>query len=623
MEPMSLAIHLLGTPKIEEDGVQRPPPRGHKPWALLALLLLSNAPLSRERLAGLLFSEADDPLGSLRWNLAELRRLLGPQATIQGDPIRLELPADAQVDVRTLVSGTWVEALHLPGLGHDLLEGIQPAADAAFEAWLLAERRRYAGDASAMLREAAVARLAAGDARSAVDLATRLVALDEYDEEAHALVIRAHVAAGNEADARRYLTATLDRFRRDLGVEPSATLVRAADPVTGTLTSRPGPGTRATAGSLIAAGEAAIAAGAIEAGLDTLRRAVADAQDSGDPTLAVQALVALGEAYIHGGRGRDGEGATALHAALSAAEQIGDRGLVSEACRELGYVEMLRARYDRADAWLTRAVDEAPDVGLRAAALGVSGSVANDRGQTELAIELLTRSAAEAATLDKPRLSAWAYTFLGRSHLLREELTDARAALESAVEVVRNAGWMTFIAYPQSLLGAVDFAEGRIAEASDAFEGAFALGCQIGDPCWEGMGARGIGMVKIANGDLADGIRWLDDARTRCIRIPDAYLWVHGYCLDALCEQAIAHGVKGADRWVSDLEAVAARTGMNELLVRAQLHRAALGMPGARESAAVFAARIDNPAVLRRVGETASVAAWSPGRGEAQVVRPR
>jgi len=606
---MGLAINLLGPPTIELDGAQRPPPRGHKPWALLALLMLSNAPLSRERLAGLLFSDADDPLGSLRWNLAELRRLLGPQARLEGDPVQLELPADSQVDVRTLVSGTWVEALHIPGFGRELLEGIQPATDAAFEAWLLAERRRYAGVASGMLGEAAVARLAAGDARSAVELATRLVALDEYDEEAHALLIRAHVSSGNEADARRYLTAVLDRFRRELGVEPSATLVRAADPATGTLASRPGAGTRATAGSLIAAGEAAIAAGAIEAGLDTLRRAVADAQDSGDRALAARALVALGEAYIHGGRGRDGEGATALHAALAVAEEIGAGELVSEACRELGYVEMLRARYDRADAWLQRAIDEAPDAGLHAAALGVSGSVANDRGRTEEAIGLLTRSAAEAATLGKPRLTAWAHTFLGRSHLLREELADARSALVSALEAVRSAGWMTFIPFPQSLLGAVDLAEGRIGDASDAFEAAFALGCQIGDPCWEGMGARGIGLVKIVNGDLADGIRWLDDARTRCIRIPDAYLWIHGYCLDALCEQAIAHGVKGADRWVSDLEAAAARTGMNELLVRAQLHRAALELPGARESAAVFAARIDNPAVLRGVGGGAPVAA--------------
>lgn len=261
--------------------------------------------------------------------------------------------------------------------------------------------------------------------------------------------------------------------------------MRAADPATGALSSRPGTGTRATAGSLIAAGEAAIAAGAIEAGLDTLRRAVADAEDSGDRTLAAKALVALGEAYIHGGRGRDGEGATALHAALSVAEEVADSRLVSEACRELGYVEMKGARYDRAETWLKRAVDEAPDNGLLAAALGVSGSVAHDRGRTEEAIELLSRSATAAATLDKPRLSAWAYAFLGRSHLLRDELADARAALESALEAVRGAGWMTFLAYPQSLLGTVDLAEGRIAEASDAFDSAFALGCQIGDPCWE------------------------------------------------------------------------------------------------------------------------------------------
>ncbi len=604
---MGLAIHLLGTPTIELDGAKRTPPRGHKPWALLALILLSASPLSRERLAGLLFADADDPLGSLRWSLAQLRRSLGPQVTLEGDPLRLVLPADARVDARTVVSGTWVEALHLPGLGRELLEGIQPAADAAFDAWLLAERRRFAGVSSALLREAAVARLAGGDARSAVELATRLAALDEYDEEAHALLIRAHVAAGNRAQAERYQARILDRLRRELGVEPSATLLRAADAMTGVLSAGPSTGTRATADSLIAAGEAAVAAGAIDAGYDTLGRAVADARESGDRALVARALVALGEAYIHGGRGRDGEGATALHAALAVAEEIGADDLASEACRELGYVEMLRGRYERADAWLTRALEVAPDAGLRAAAFGVAGAVASDRGRTGEAIELLRRSVAEASSLDKPRLAGWAYTFLGRTYLLRDELTDARAGLELAIQAARSAGWMTFIAYPQSLLGAVDLADGRIAEASDRFESAFALGCQIGDPCWEGMGARGIGLVRIANGDVAGGIRWLDDARTRCVRVADAYLWIHGYCLDALCEQAIMHGVPGADRWVSDLEAAAARTGMNELLVRAQLHRAALGMPGARESADVFAERIDNPAVLRRVAASSAV----------------
>jgi DNA-binding SARP family transcriptional activator len=605
---MGLAIHLLGAPVIELDGVPRPPPRGHKPWALLALMLLSEAPISRERMAGLLFADTDDPLGSLRWNLAQLRRSLGPEVSLEGDPVRMELPADARVDIRTLVSGTWVEALHLPGLGRELLEGVQPATDPAFDAWLLAERRHLAGVSAAVLREAAVARLAGGDGASAVELATRLVALDDYDEEAHALLIRAHIAAGNEPEARRYQARIVERLRHELGVEPTSTLARAAEPMTGMLSTGPVTGTRATADSLIAAGEAAIAAGAHEAGYDTLRRAVSDARESGDRAVLARALVALGESYIHGGRGRDGEGATALHAALAVAEEIGADDLASEACRELGYVEMLRGRYDRADAWLTRALDAAPDAGLRAAALGVAGAVASDRGRTDEAIELLTQSVSEAAPLDKPRLTGWAYTFLGRTHLLRDELIPARAALDLAVQTTRSAGWMTFIAYPQSLLGGVDLAEGRVADASERFEAAFALGCQIGDPCWEGMGARGIGLAKIANGDTAAGIQWLDDARTRCVRVADAYLWIHGYCLDALCEQAIAHGVTGADRWVSDMEAAAARTGMNELLVRAQLHRVALGIPGAQESAAVFAERIDNPAVLARVGSASLVA---------------
>jgi DNA-binding SARP family transcriptional activator len=605
---VALAIRLLGSPLIERDGMPGRAPRGHKPWALLALLLLSPRPLSRDRVADLLFTDAEDPLGSLRWNLAELRRSLGPDIRLEGDPVDIALPADIDIDVRTLTTGGWADAFQLPGLGRELLEGIQPAAHPAFEAWLLAERRHYAGASAAILREAAISKMAAGDATSAVELATRLVALDEFDEEGYALLIRAHVAAGNRSEAQRYLRATIERLRQDLGIEPSATLLRAADPEATALTGASSTGTRAGAESLMAAGEAAIGAGAIEAGLDTLRRATSDAEQAGDRALLARGLVTLGEAYIHGGRGRDGEGATALHAALAVAEDLGDAGLVSEACRELGYVEMLRARYDRADAWLRSALNEAPDAGLHAAALGVSGSVAHDRGQTGASIDSLTRSAAEAAPLGKPRLQAWAYAFLGRAHLMRDELAEARSALEHAIREVRTAGWMTFLPYPQAMLGAVDFAEGRMAEASDAFEAAFALGCQIGDPCWEGLGARGIGLIKIARGDVADGMEWLVDARARSIRIPDTYLWIYAYCLEALCEQAIAHAVPDAERWVAELEATAARTGMNEFLVRAYLHRVSLGVAGARESAAMFAMRIDNPAVLRRVAAAAPVA---------------
>jgi hypothetical protein len=205
------------------------------------------------------------------------------------------------------------------------------------------------------------------------------------------------------------------------------------------------------------------------------------------------------------------------------------------------------------------------------------------------------------ADSNKPRLEAWANAFHARTHIVRQEWDAARSSATRSLELSRSAGWVTFLALPQSLLATVDLATGRVDEAAAAFESAFALGCQIADPCWEGIAARGIGLVHQAHGRTGEAITWLDDARTRCIRIPDAYLWMHAFCLDALCDLAVSTGHTRAPEWVRDLETVAARTGMNEMLVRAQLHRADLGEGRAIEAAHLFADRIDNPAVLERV----------------------
>ena len=86
-------MRLLGTPSIEVDGELARPPRGRKSWALLAYLLLADRPPSRTHLASLLFAEADDPLGALRWSLAELRRSLRPYAEIAGDPLTIRFDA--------------------------------------------------------------------------------------------------------------------------------------------------------------------------------------------------------------------------------------------------------------------------------------------------------------------------------------------------------------------------------------------------------------------------------------------------------------------------------------------------------------------------------------------------
>ncbi len=198
---MGLSIHLLGQPRMELAGTPIADPRGHKAWGLLAYLLRSRVPPSRERVASLLFPEADDPLGALRWTLSALRRRLGEEAELGGDPLRLTLPPGTFVDVDVLSRGSWIEAIALPGLGHGLLEGLAFRSSPGFEMWLEGERRHVAGTTSAVLHQAALALLARGEAVSAAHHAAELVGLNPYEENAHVLLVRCLRVAGDSEAA--------------------------------------------------------------------------------------------------------------------------------------------------------------------------------------------------------------------------------------------------------------------------------------------------------------------------------------------------------------------------------------------------------------------------------------
>jgi hypothetical protein len=95
-------------------------------------LILSERLPTRSQLASLLFTEAGDPLRALRWSLSEIRRCLGEEGSLDGDPVVLHLAGDAMVDVEVVAHGSWIDAVGLPGLGADLLEGIAAGDRAAF-----------------------------------------------------------------------------------------------------------------------------------------------------------------------------------------------------------------------------------------------------------------------------------------------------------------------------------------------------------------------------------------------------------------------------------------------------------------------------------------------------------
>jgi len=594
-----LTIRLLGPPAIERDGRPVRAPRGRKAWAVLGYLLLAQRPVSRRHLAELLFGDADDPLGALRWTLAELRRSLGVPDVLGGDPLMLRLGAGDVADVRLLsVSDEeGYDAAPLLDLTGELLEGVAVPSSPAFESWLLVERHRVSAAVEARLHQVAVGLLADGRAREAVPYAARAVARNPLEESNHELLVRCLATAGDRTAAQQQVAACEDLLRRELGVGISAALRDAATVESGTPTTLPLSG-RAAALSQLEAGRAAIMAGATDAGLQCLRQAVAEADRCGDTALHGRTLAALGSALVHAARGRDEEGAVVLLEAVRLAHHSGDTATAATAYRELGFIEVQAGRRRTADSWLAKAEAEAGTDTERAAVLGVRGMNASDRGDYPAAFEYLGESVERARSGADPRQQAWSLSMLARAHLLRSEHSQGAAALTRSLDLIREQRWMAFLPWPQTLRAELDLYDGDIEGAAERLEQAWVLACQLNDPCWEGMAARGLGLLNVGRGDRAAAITWFDEAEQRSNRVTDRYQWVRGYVLDAMVGNALDSGDPDrATPLVDALASLSARCDLGELVVRAQLHRSRLGDPDALAAARLLGAGIDNPAL--------------------------
>jgi Tautomerase enzyme/Bacterial transcriptional activator domain len=226
-----------------------------------------------------------------------IRRITDTMVEIEGE--NLSLPAGSLwLDVWALQDG----ALPADDIGGVLIEGVEPRNCPGFEMWLLLARGRCAARSMEELRQATLRLMATGEAEAAVVPAGRAAALDPLDEGAQELLLHALVAAGHPARASVHLALCEATFARE-GLVPSPALrapARAAAP-------RPRAGLRAgvVAGALLRAGTAALDAGSVDAGIETLRRAAEEAEQSGDATLHADVLRRLGGALVHAVRGFD------------------------------------------------------------------------------------------------------------------------------------------------------------------------------------------------------------------------------------------------------------------------------------------------------------------------------
>ena len=120
---------------------------------------------------------------------------------------------------------------------------------------------------------------------------------------------------------------------------------------------------------------------------------------AGDLTLRTRTRVVFGGALVHAARGRDGEGAAALHEAL-AIGRVAAPASSAAACRELGHVDFLLGHYERALAWADQGEQLAGDnLAERARIATLQGSIPSDMAYYDAAIEQLQlgRTHAEGA----------------------------------------------------------------------------------------------------------------------------------------------------------------------------------------------------------------------------------
>ena len=248
-------ICLLGPIAIDDGGRRTPLSLRPKALALLALLVLAEAPMQRRELARLLFSDASDPRASLRWHLNHLRSGLPEtfRACIAtgGDAISLEAPTDAKVF--TLKAALVVnepdreDALEILSLYRgDLCAELLVDASPVYDSWLYTEQERLRREFRVAVMAFARRALELGKASTAVEPLSRLVTVEPYFEEGQILYIRtleqAGLARSARAAFRRYERIVRDELRAAPDPELAARYIPR--PKTGAETDRRLPSER-------------------------------------------------------------------------------------------------------------------------------------------------------------------------------------------------------------------------------------------------------------------------------------------------------------------------------------------------------------------------------------------
>lgn len=552
---------------VRLDGQDVGPPRGAKPWGLLAYLASTPRSHPRSDLAELLFCEAADPLGALRWNLAALRRLLDRPDSLKGDSISLDLHG-AFIDSQELEAGNL--AVFDPGVADLLLAGLSFADSPNFEIWLAGERARLLRIGTSLLRGSALRALATGDHEVAVSRASGLVLLDPLDEGHQALLIRAHATAGDATAAQAQYVRCCEILRRELSIEPGNAVVAAAH-LAATLADTHGQVDLPSIDARMSVAWQSFLAGSVDHGVDLGRSVVAMADRDEGSGLRIMARLFFASMLSIAVRSWD-ESATTATEALGLAELADSRMEEGIALGILAGIELMRADYRMATHHATLGCASSVDPGTRAINLTFLAAVEADIGQGTLAAQHALEAVALAEESADPMRIAYATAYAGLAFLLDDEIESARSQLERSVEVM--APMLVLLPWPLALLAEVEVRTGNVAAAAKLAARAAAISSTTGIDYQRGLALRAQALVDVARGDGVAAVEKPTVALSHARRTTAegyAFHWPIAWILDSLARVTASVDPTASHQWADALLEHATSVGMYTFTHRAEL----------------------------------------------------
>lgn len=214
--PDTTSIQLLGCFGIANGGVV-----AHLPLQaqrVVAYLAISMARVARPDLAGRLWPHTGQSRSQANLRTALWRINKTAPRVVDAQRESIALGEEVDVDYQLLLgteSGDYPDEIDLIGrLRHDLLSGWD-------EEWLIVERERTRQLRLRRLEQLSRCAVKRGDIDAALRAGYAAIQVEPLREPAHLVLIEAHIAEGNTAEAVRQLRYATELLTRELGIAPS------------------------------------------------------------------------------------------------------------------------------------------------------------------------------------------------------------------------------------------------------------------------------------------------------------------------------------------------------------------------------------------------------------------